>query len=64
MSPDPKHWPVLVTKIKNMGNNFKGYSAAEVKSIKAPVFCTKITGYEKDVNNEIKEKSQRFRLFR
>ncbi len=36
MAPDPKRWPVLVTKIKNMGINFKGYSAAEVKSIKAP----------------------------
>src|SRR5215475_5541981 len=36
MSPDPTRWPILVTKIKNMGNGFKGYSAAEVKTIKAP----------------------------
>jgi pimeloyl-ACP methyl ester carboxylesterase len=36
-SPDPSRWPVLVTKIKNLGLNFKGYSASEVKSIKAQV---------------------------
>jgi pimeloyl-ACP methyl ester carboxylesterase len=36
MSPDPTQWPVLVTKIKNMGRDFKGYSAAELKTIKAP----------------------------
>jgi pimeloyl-ACP methyl ester carboxylesterase len=35
MSPDPSQWPVLVTKIKNMGRDFKGYSAAELKTIKA-----------------------------
>jgi pimeloyl-ACP methyl ester carboxylesterase len=36
MSPDPTRWPILVTKIKDMGNGFKGYSAAEMKTIKAP----------------------------
>ena len=35
MAPDPKRWPVLVTKIKNMGRDFNGYSAAELKAIKA-----------------------------
>jgi pimeloyl-ACP methyl ester carboxylesterase len=34
-APDPTRWPILVTKIKNLGRDFKGYSAAEVKSIKA-----------------------------
>jgi pimeloyl-ACP methyl ester carboxylesterase len=37
IAPDPTRWPVLVTKVKNLGRDFKGYSAAEVKSIKAPV---------------------------
>jgi pimeloyl-ACP methyl ester carboxylesterase len=37
MSPDPTHWPVLVTKIKNLGRDFKGYSTADVKAIKAQV---------------------------
>jgi pimeloyl-ACP methyl ester carboxylesterase len=36
-APDPTRWPVLVTKIKNLGRDFKGYSKEEVKSIKAPV---------------------------
>jgi pimeloyl-ACP methyl ester carboxylesterase len=35
MSPDPSRWPILVTKIKNLGRDFKGYAAADVKSIKA-----------------------------
>jgi pimeloyl-ACP methyl ester carboxylesterase len=35
MAPDPTRWPVLVTKIKNMGRDFKGFSATEAKSIKA-----------------------------
>lgn len=35
MAPDPTRWPMLVTKIKNMGRDFKGYSAAELKTIKA-----------------------------
>jgi pimeloyl-ACP methyl ester carboxylesterase len=35
LAPDPTRWPVLVKKIKNMVNDFKGYPAAEVKTIKA-----------------------------
>jgi pimeloyl-ACP methyl ester carboxylesterase len=35
LAPDRTRWPVLVKKIKNMVNDFKGYSAAEVKTIKA-----------------------------
>jgi pimeloyl-ACP methyl ester carboxylesterase len=35
MSPDLSQWPVLVAKIKNLERDFKGYSAAELKSIKA-----------------------------
>ena len=35
MSPDPSQWLVLVAKVKNMGRDFKGYSAAELKTIKA-----------------------------
>ncbi|HZO89379.1 MAG TPA: alpha/beta hydrolase [Chthonomonadaceae bacterium] len=34
-APDPARWPVLVTKIKELGRDFKGYSAAELKEIKA-----------------------------
>lgn len=37
MSPNPSQWPVLVTKIKNMGRDFKGYPPAELKTIKAQV---------------------------
>jgi pimeloyl-ACP methyl ester carboxylesterase len=35
LAPAPTRWPVLVKKIKNMANDFKGYPAAEVKTIKA-----------------------------
>jgi pimeloyl-ACP methyl ester carboxylesterase len=35
LAPDPTRWPVLVKKIKNMANDFKGYPAAEVKTLKA-----------------------------
>jgi len=35
MAPDPKKWPVLVTKIKGLERNFNGFSAAELKAIKA-----------------------------
>lgn len=35
MAPDPTRWPILVTKIKNLERDFKGYSAAEIKTIKA-----------------------------
>ena len=37
MAPDPKRWPILVEKILKMGRDFKGYTAAECKSIKARV---------------------------
>lgn len=36
MSPDPSQWPKLVEKIKNLERDAKGYSASELKSIKAP----------------------------
>jgi len=35
MAPDPKRWPILVTKIKGLEKLFKGFSAAELKAIKA-----------------------------
>jgi pimeloyl-ACP methyl ester carboxylesterase len=35
MAPDPKRWPILVTKIKELEKIFKGYPAAELKAIKA-----------------------------
>src|SRR5215475_9801835 len=35
MAPDPKRWPVLVSKIKELEKIFKGYSAADLKAIKA-----------------------------
>jgi len=35
MAPDPKRWPVLVTKIKELEKIFKGYSVADLKAIKA-----------------------------
>lgn len=37
VAPDPKQWPVLVAKIKKMGLESKGFSADEMKSIKAQV---------------------------
>ncbi len=35
MAPDPKRWPVLVTKVKNLEHVFNGYSAKDLKAIKA-----------------------------
>src|SRR5215475_8954246 len=35
MAPDSKLWPILVMKIKRLDNLFNGYSAAELKAIKA-----------------------------
>jgi pimeloyl-ACP methyl ester carboxylesterase len=35
VAPDPKRWPVLVEKMKNMARDSRGFSAADVKSIKA-----------------------------
>jgi pimeloyl-ACP methyl ester carboxylesterase len=40
VAPDPKHWPTLVAKIKKMSLEFKGFTRAEMKSIKAPVLVT------------------------
>lgn len=37
IAPDPRQWPVLVAKIKKMGLESKGFSAAEMQSIKAQV---------------------------
>ena len=37
MAPEPKRWPILVEKIRNNGRDFKGYSPAVVRSIKAQV---------------------------
>lgn len=34
-APDPSRWPILVTKIKQLEEDFKGYSAADLKKIKA-----------------------------
>jgi pimeloyl-ACP methyl ester carboxylesterase len=35
-APDPKRWPILVAKMKSLMRDFNGFSAAQVKSIKAP----------------------------
>jgi len=35
MAPDPKRWPILVEKIAKQGREFKGFSAAELKAIRA-----------------------------
>jgi pimeloyl-ACP methyl ester carboxylesterase len=40
MAPDPKHWPVLVAKIKRMGLEFKGFTPEQMRSIKAHVLVT------------------------
>ncbi len=40
VAPDPKQWPVLVTKIKKLVTEFKGFSPDEMRSIKAPVLIT------------------------
>lgn len=37
MAPDRARWPVLVTKVKNMVRDFKGYSEAEMKAINVQV---------------------------
>jgi pimeloyl-ACP methyl ester carboxylesterase len=37
VAPDPSQWPILVKKIKKMGLETPGYSAEDLKSIKAPV---------------------------
>jgi pimeloyl-ACP methyl ester carboxylesterase len=40
VAPDPKHWPVLVAKVKKMGLEWKGFTREQVKSIKAPLLIT------------------------
>ena len=40
VAPDPKQWPTLVTKIKKMGQEFKGFTRDELKSIQAQVLVT------------------------
>jgi pimeloyl-ACP methyl ester carboxylesterase len=40
VAPDPKHWPVLVAKVKNMALEWKGFTREQMKSIKAPVLIT------------------------
>lgn len=40
VAPNPKHWPVLVDKVKKMGLEFKGFAREDMKSIKAPVLIT------------------------
>jgi pimeloyl-ACP methyl ester carboxylesterase len=37
IAPDPKRWPVLVAKVKNMGLDFKGFAKEDMKAIRAPV---------------------------
>ncbi len=36
VAPDPKHWPVLVAKLKEMEMGFDGLPAADLKAITAP----------------------------
>jgi pimeloyl-ACP methyl ester carboxylesterase len=36
VAPDPKHWPVLVAKLKEMEMGFEGLPAADLKAITAP----------------------------
>jgi pimeloyl-ACP methyl ester carboxylesterase len=40
VAPDPKHWPVLVAKVKKMVVEFKGFTHEDAQSIKAPVLIT------------------------
>jgi pimeloyl-ACP methyl ester carboxylesterase len=40
VAPDPKKWPVLVSKVKKMGLEFKGFAREDMRSIKAPVLIT------------------------
>jgi pimeloyl-ACP methyl ester carboxylesterase len=37
VAPDPKQWPMLVTKVKKMGLEWNGFTREQMKSIKAPV---------------------------
>jgi pimeloyl-ACP methyl ester carboxylesterase len=40
VAPDPKHWTVLVAKVKKMGLDFKGFAPEDLKAIKAPVLIS------------------------
>ena len=37
VAPEPEHWPVLVEKVKAMYAGFKGWTAAEMQALKAPL---------------------------
>jgi len=49
-APEPKKWPVLVAKIKNMVAEFKGFAPNDMRSIKSPVFIS--VGDRADVRPE------------
>jgi pimeloyl-ACP methyl ester carboxylesterase len=40
VAPDPTRWPTLVSKIKKMGLEFKGFAGQDLHAIKAPVLIT------------------------
>jgi pimeloyl-ACP methyl ester carboxylesterase len=40
VAPDPKGWPALVVGVRKMGLEFGGFSAEQMKSIRAPVLVT------------------------
>jgi pimeloyl-ACP methyl ester carboxylesterase len=40
VAPDPKHWPMLVSKVKKMVMGFKGFTREDMKAIKSPVLIT------------------------
>jgi pimeloyl-ACP methyl ester carboxylesterase len=40
VAPDPKQWPLLVTKTKKMGLEFKGFARADMRAIKSHVMIT------------------------
>jgi pimeloyl-ACP methyl ester carboxylesterase len=37
VAPNPKHWPVLVKKVKQMVTQFPGWSDSELRALKAPL---------------------------
>lgn len=50
VAPDPKKWPVLVAKIKNLVAEFKGFAPNDIRSIKSPIFIS--VGDRADVRPE------------
>jgi pimeloyl-ACP methyl ester carboxylesterase len=40
VAPDPKQWPVLVSKVKTAALEWKGFTRDQMKAIKAPVLIT------------------------